>query len=296
MPDFEQQKRRVNGIDIHYASAGDGVPVLLLHGHPQNLNVWRKVAPLLLASGYQVIAADLRGYGDSDKPAGGPGHINYSKREMAKDQVALLEQLGYHRFSVIGHDRGGRVAHRMALDHPDAVANIIVVDIAPTATMYAKTDMEFAKRYFWWFLLIQPAPFPETLINNDPEHFLRRHINGQLADPSAGHVSEAVFSEYLRCYKRPETIHAICEDYRAAASIDLRHDEQDQDARIQAPLLALWGEKSTVGQLYDVLDTWQDKASDVRGQALPTGHCPMEEAPEHFAKEVLEFLSDTHYF
>ena len=281
----------VNAVEINYAIAGEGPPLLLLHGHPQSLIVWRKVAPAFVEAGYQVIAADLRGYGDSAKPVGGAGHVNYSKREMAKDQVALMHALGHRRFSVIGHDRGGRVAHRMALDHADSIARLAVVDIAPTATMYARTDMEFARRYFWWFFFIQPAPFPETLIGNDAEFFLRRQIRVQLADPDAGHVSEEVFQEYLRCYRQPEMISAVCEDYRAAATVDLEHDAADSERRITAPLLALWGAKGTVGALYDVLETWREKAVDVQGRALPCAHSLMEEEPEAFRDAVLDFLN-----
>ena len=260
---------------------------------PENLLVWRKVAPALVEAGYRVIASDLRGYGDSSKPEGGEKHINYSKREMAADQVGLMKHFGYQHFSVLGHDRGGRVAHRMALDHPQAVQKIMVIDIAPTATMYAKTDMEFARRYFWWFFLIQPAPLPETMIGNDPEFFLRKHINSQLADTNTGHVSEAVIQEYLRCYNNPQMISAVCEDYRAASTIDLQHDAEDCNARVVAPLLALWGEHGTVGKLYDVLETWREKAVDVRGTALPCGHSVMEEQPDLFVTESLAFLRDT---
>jgi len=292
MPDFEQSVVEVNNVHINYVKAGNGPPLLLLHGHPQNLIVWRKVASDFVEAGFQVIASDLRGYGDSSKPEGGLNHINYSKRVMAKDQVELMSQLGHDRFAVIGHDRGGRVAHRMALDHPDAVDRIVVVDIAPTATMYAKTNMEFARRYFWWFFFIQPTPFPETLISSDVEFFLRSHVQGQLADKNARAVSEDVFKDYLRCYSKPEMISAVCEDYRAAATIDLEHDAADSSARIKAPLLALWGAKGTVGALYDVLETWRDKATDVQGKPLPCGHSLMEEEPGMFAAEVLAFLAE----
>jgi haloacetate dehalogenase len=166
-----------NGITLRAAVGGSGPPLLLLHGHPQTHATWRKVAPAL-AQHFTIVAPDLRGYGDSSKPAGGSNHVAYSKREMAKDQVLLMRQLGHHRFAVVGHDRGGRVAHRMNLDHPDAVSRIAVLDIAPTATMYARTNKEFATRYFWWFFLIQPKPLPEKLIAADPEFFLRKHIEG----------------------------------------------------------------------------------------------------------------------
>lgn len=291
LPGFDLRKERLNGIDINYAIGGRGPAVLLLHGHPQTHVVWRKVAPALVAAGYQVIAPDLRGYGDSEAPASDADHSPYAKREMAKDQVALLDALNQRTAAVIGHDRGGRVAHRMALDHPDRVNRVVVVDIAPTATMYARTDKDFATRYFWWFFLIQPADLPERMIGADPAYFLQRHISGQVQTPGA--VSDAVFAEYLRCYDDPETIHAICEDYRAAASIDLVHDADDAHARVQAPLLALWGQKSVVGQLYDVVQTWQEKAVNVTGHALPCGHAVPEECPDAFLKHVLHHLSQT---
>lgn len=272
---------------IHLAVGGSGPPLLLLHGHPQTHVTWHKIAPRL-AERFTVVAPDLRGYGDSAKPAGGEDHAHYSKRAMAADQVGVMRSLGFDRFAVVGHDRGGRVAHRMALDHPDAVTRIVVLDIAPTATMYARTDQAFATRYFWWFFLIQPAPLPERLIDADPEFFLRTHLDGQSKTPGA--TSEAVFQEYLRCYLDPATRHAICEDYRAAAGIDLEHDAADADRRVEAPLLALWGAKGTVGQSYDVLATWRDKARDVRGHALDCGHTLQEEAPEATLAALLDFL------
>ncbi len=274
-------------ITLRAAIGGSGPPLLLLHGHPQTHATWHKIAPTL-AERFTVIAADLRGYGDSSKPEGGERQINYAKRTMAADQVALMRLLGFGRFAVVGHDRGARVAHRMALDWPEAVERLALFDIAPTATMYARTDKAFATRYFWWFFLIQPAPFPETLILNDPAFFLRHHLNGQSKTPGA--TSEAIFAEYLRCYQRPETIRAICEDYRAAAGIDLEHDAADVDKRVTAPLLALWGGKGTVGALYDVLETWREKALDVRGRPLDCGHTLQEEAPEATLAALLDFL------
>ncbi len=276
-----------DNIRIRYASAGNGPPLLLLHGHPQTHVTWRKIAPDL-AETFTVIAPDLRGYGDSSKPAGGADHINYSKREMAKDPVALMRALGHERFFVVGHDRGGRVAHRMALDYPDAVAKIALFDIAPTATMYARTDKVFATRYFWWFFLIQPYPLPERLIEADPEFFLRKHIDGQ--NKIANATEAAALAEYLRCYLDPATRHAICEDYRASAGIDLVHDEDDKGKRVTAPLLALWGARGTVGALYDVLDTWREKAVDVTGNALDCGHTLQEECPEVVLSELRSFF------
>jgi haloacetate dehalogenase len=283
--DFET----AGAVRIRFAIAGEGPPLLLLHGHPQTHVTWRKIAPAL-ADRFTVVAADLRGYGDSSKPDGGADHINYSKRAMALDQVELMRALDYPRFCVVGHDRGGRVAHRMALDHPDAVARLALFDIAPTATMYARTDQAFATRYFWWFFLIQPYPLPEKLIAADPEFFLRRHIDGQ--NKIAGATEARAFAEYLRCYLDPATRHAVCEDYRAAAGIDLVHDKADHDKRVIAPLLALWGGRGTVGALYDVLQTWREKAVDVHGHALDCGHTLQEELPEAVITELFAFLSD----
>lgn len=285
---FETQTVRANGIAIHVATAGSGPAVLLLHGHPQTHVVWRHVAPRLVRAGFTVVAPDLRGYGDSEKPASDPNHVSYSKRVMAEDQVALMRKLGFENFSVVGHDRGGRVAHRLSLDHPSCVERIAVLDIAPTATMYALTDKEFATRYFWWFFLIQPFDFPERLIGSDPEYFLRRHIAGQVK--VKGSVSEEILQEYLRSYQNPETIHAICEDYRASATIDLKYDEQDAETKIQAPLLAIWGDQSVVGNLYDVQATWQEKANNVEGYALPCGHAIPEECPQALADLLIDFL------
>lgn len=277
-----------SGVEIHGAHAGSGPAVLLLHGHPQTLSTWSYVAPALVGAGFRVVLTDLRGYGDSSRPEGGDQHVNYSKRAMARDQIAVMLALGHDRFSVIGHDRGGRVAHRMALDFPAAVERLAVLDIAPTATMYALTDKVFATRYFWWFFLIQPAPLPERLIGADPEFFLRTHLVAQSRTP--GVPSEATIQEYLRCYLLPGTLHAICEDYRAAATIDLAHDAADAHRRIEVPLLALWGAKGVVGELYDVLATWREKARQVSGAALPCGHLLQEEVPEATAAALLAFL------
>lgn len=288
IPGFASQDIATAGARIRVAVGGSGPPLLLLHGHPQTHLTWGRIAPAL-AERFTVVAPDLRGYGDSAKPEGGPNHVNYSKRAMAADQVEVMARLGFERFAVVGHDRGGRVAHRMALDHADRVERLALFDIAPTATMYALADKEFATRYFWWFFLIQPYPLPERLIGADPEFFLRTHINGQSGTPGA--TSEAVFAEYLRCYRDPATRHAICEDYRAAATIDLDHDAADSDRRVTAPLLALWGAKGTIGQLYDVLATWREKAADVRGRALECGHTLQEELPEAVLVELLDFLA-----
>ncbi|HGN9372794.1 TPA: alpha/beta fold hydrolase [Citrobacter pasteurii] len=288
IPGFALKDVRLpNGLTIRVATGGNGLPLVLLHGHPQNHITWRKVAPEL-AKSHTVILPDLRGYGDSDKPASDPAHRTYSKRMMAQDIVMLMAILGYPRFAFVGHDRGGRVGHRLALDYPDSVTCCTFIDIAPTATMYALTNKAFATRYFWWFFLIQPFPLPETMIALDPAFFLRKHIAGQLK--TAGATSEDAFNEYLRCYQNPEMIHAVCEDYRAAASIDLEDDAADASARIECPLLLLWGAQGTVGQLYDVVDTWREKATHVQGEALPCGHSLQEEIPEIFMQKLQSFL------
>jgi haloacetate dehalogenase len=288
LPGFDRHRIETEpGVIIHARSAGSGPPVLLLHGHPQTLSTWLHVAPRL-AETRTVVAMDLRGYGDSAKPEGGERHVHYSKRAMAGDAVAVMRALGHARFAVVGHDRGGRVAHRMALDHPRAVARLAVLDIAPTATMYARTDTAFATRYFWWFFLIQPAPLPERLIAADPEFFLRTHLDGQSKTP--GSLPPALFREYLRCYADPATRHAICEDYRAAAGIDLEHDAADADRRVEAPLLALWGARGVVGQTYDVLATWREKARNVSGHALDCGHALQEERPGDLLAALEPFL------
>ena len=276
-------------IRIRARIGGDGQPVLLLHGYPQTHACWHAVAPRLVAAGFTVVATDLRGYGDSAKPMSEADHATYAKRAMAKDQVAVMRALGSPRFAVAGHDRGARVAHRMALDYPQSLTRIALLDIAPTATMYAKTDMDFATAYYHWFFLIQSAPLPERLIGADPEFYLRTKLSAWSQGRENFFAPEAV-AEYLRCFSGPVAIAATCEDYRAGATIDLAHDAADADRRIEAPLLVLWGERGVVGRTYDVLATWREKARDVRGHALPTGHYLPEEAPEATAEALAEFF------
>lgn len=277
-----------NGIVLRVAVGGKGAPLILLHGHPQNHVTWRKIAPTL-AKDFTVILPDLRGYGDSDKPAGDEIHRNYSKKVMAQDIALLMDILGFDTFSFVGHDRGGRVGHRLALDYPERVNRCVFIDIAPTATMYAMTEKTFATQYFWWFFLIQPAPLPETMIGYDPKLFLYKHLDGQLKTPDA--TEPHIRAEYLRCYSNPAMLHAVCEDYRAAATIDLEDDASDSGLRISCPLQVLWGQKGTVGQLYDVISTWQDKADNVQGMALPCGHSPHEEIPDKMLDALLPFLN-----
>ncbi|ACO77184.1 Alpha/beta hydrolase fold protein [Azotobacter vinelandii CA] len=286
--DFKKDARQVNGVRITYRIGGEGPALLLLHGHPQTHVIWHKVAPRL-ARHFTVIAADLRGYGDSDKPEADAEHL-YSKREMARDMVELMATLGFSRFDLLAHDRGARVAHRLALDHPAAVRRLILLDIAPTLAMYAQTTETFARAYWHWFFLIRPAPLPETLIEADPELYLRSVMGSRSAGMRP--FSDEAFAEYLRCLKLPGTARGICGDYRASAGIDLEHDRADLAAgqRLQMPLLALWGEQGTVGKCFDPLTEWRKVAADVRGKPLPAGHYLAEEIPELLLEETLAFL------
>jgi len=287
---FERERLRVNGVEIPLVRGGRGPPLLLLHGHPQTHAIWHKIAEPL-AERFTVVATDLRGYGDSEKPPGLPDHGNYSKRVMAQDQLEVMQKLGYEEFLLVGHDRGGRVAYRLALDHPQRVRRLVTLDIAPTLAMYEKTTMEFARAYYHWFFLIQPAPFPETLINADPEFFLKSFT----AKRSAGHSHFApeAYAEYLRCLRDPRTVHGICEDYRASASIDLEHERADIAAgrKIDCEMLALWGAHGVVNQLFRPLEEWRVLASRVRGRALPCGHYIPEEAPAELLQELVTFLA-----
>jgi haloacetate dehalogenase len=276
-------------IVIHCAHGGDGPPLLLLHGYPQTHVIWHKVAQQL-AESYTVVCADLRGYGDSSKPAGLPDHGNYSKRAMALDQVRLMEALGFNRFAVVGHDRGGRVAHRMARDHRERVTGLCVLDISPTLAMYEQTDMAFAQAYYHWFFLIQPAPQPETLIGLDPKFYLRWKTGGWGSKGHA-HFAPAAYAEYERCFSDPAAIHSTCEDYRAAASIDLEHDRADLGDKVTCPVLALWGERGVVHRLFKPIADWNAVATDVRGKALPSGHYIAEEVPDLLLAELLPFLA-----
>ena len=287
-PDFKSQKIDHNGVKIAVRVAGSGPPLLLLHGYPQTGYIWHKIAPLL-ATDFTVVVADLRGYGDSDKPATSADHAVYSKRAMAADMMAVMAALGHQRFFVAGHDRGGRVAHRLARDYPQAVEKLAVLDIAPTAMMYDTTDRQFATSYYHWFFLIQPAPFPETLIGHDPKFFLESKMRHWGKDRTA--ITDDAFDDYLRCFSNPDTIHASCEDYRASASIDLEHDAADAGQKLDMPLLVLWGATAMVGNKYDMLAAWQEMAIDVTGFAVPGGHYLPEEAPDETHQALLDFFT-----
>ncbi len=255
---FKREQIKTSGTTINTVYGGKGSPILLLHGIPETHILWRKVAPLLQQD-YFLVIPDLRGYGDSGKPPGGDDHFGYSKRAMAQDMVEVMNHLGFQKFAVVGHDRGGRASHRMALDHPEVLTKLVILDIVPTYTLYQNITKEFATIFYHWFLLVQPPPFPETLVANSAEYFLKSH--------------------------------AICEDYRAAASIDLEHDKVDLNKKIECPLLVLWSENGPFHRMYDVLQTWKDRAKDAQGKPLPTGHFLPEQVPQELTRELKSFLS-----
>lgn len=284
---FELARIKTAGAEINLRHGGSGDPLLLLHGYPQTHAMWHGVAPAL-AERFHVICPDLRGYGDSSKPQSTADHASYSKRAMAQDMVEVMSALGYDSFAVAGHDRGGRVAHRLALDHPDRVRRACVMDIAPTLHMFEYTDQQFATGYYHWFFLIQPNGLPETLIGADPDYYLASKL-GQWSGADAVFDPEAL-AEYRRCFRNPATIHASCEDYRAAASIDLEHDRADLDVRIECPLLALWGASGFVNRMYDVLATWRARARHVEGRAIDSGHFLAEENASEVVAELDAFL------
>ena len=283
-----------DGIEIFSLVGGSGPPLLLLHGYPESHVCWHKVAPNL-AQSFTVVVSDLRGYGASSKPDGGPHHANYAKRAMALDQVKVMQALGFDRFLLAGHDRGGRVAHRLAVDHPARVARLTVLDIAPTATMYAATDRSFAEAYYHWFFLIQPFDLPERLITAEAEYYLRTTLGSWCKTPGA--ITEDAMAAYIAAFTSPGAIHGACEDYRAGATVDIEHAHADaEDHRaIESPLLALWGGRGIVGRQFDVLACWREKSSSsVEGKSLDCGHFLPEEAPEETAAELRRFFLSSH--
>jgi haloacetate dehalogenase len=282
---FERVRVETAGASIHAVVGGEGPPVLLLHGSPQTHVMWHLVAPKL-AEEFTVVAADLRGNGDSSKPETTPDHAPYSKRTMAEDQVTVMRHFGFERFALCGHDRGGRVGYRMALDHPDVVTRLAVLDIVPTWEAFSRADMAFGLSYWHWFFLAQPYDLPERLLAADPENDLFRG-GSEIFHPEA-------MEEYARSLRDPETIHATCEDYRAAATLDYEHDAEDREAgrRIACPLLALWGRRGFLEGHYDVLDVWRGWAKEVSGRALESGHYIPEEAPEETHAELRAFFGE----
>jgi len=285
-PGFVSRKVRTSGALIHLRTKGQGDPVLLLHGYPQTHAMWHKVAPDL-ARDYTVVCPDLRGYGDSSKPRGLPDHSNYSKRAMALDMVEVMSALGHERFHVVGHDRGARVGHRLARDHGRRVRSLSVLDISPTLKMYQSTNMQFAKAYYHWFFLIQEAPLPETMLEGQaPFYILKRLGRGK---SGVRHFSRKAMAEYVRAFADPRTIHSTCEDYRAAATIDLVHDQRDK-AKLKMPVLALWGKHGVIEALFNCLPDWREVAADVRGRALACGHFIPEEKPKELLAELRRFF------
>jgi haloacetate dehalogenase len=278
-----------NGVTIHARVGGDGPPLLLLHGHPQSHVMWHRVAGRL-AERFTVVAADLRGYGDSSRVSPGDGGAAYAKRAMAADMAAVMTHLGFERFRVGAHDRGARVAHRLALDHGERVERLFLLDIAPTLAMYEGTTEAFARAYWHWFFLIQPAPLPERLIDADPVAYIR-DVMGRRHAGLAAFAPEAL-AEYERCIAIPGTAGSICGDYRASAGIDLVHDRADRDAggRLAMPVRVLWGGQGVVGRCFDVLALWRDAAQNVSGHALDCGHYLAEERPDEVLAEMLDFL------
>ena len=299
---FEQRRFECAGAQspIHInARVSSGVPgqrpaLLLLHGFPQTHVMWRRVA-LALERDFYLVMPDLRGYGDSDHPSGPPAHSNYSKRAMAQDLVDVMHALGIERFAVCGHDRGGRVAYRLALDHPQRVSRLCVIDIAPTLDMYAATDFDFARAYDHWFHLIQPAPLPEIMIGGSPRDYLHAKLGGW-GSGGLAHIEAPALAEYERCFDVPDIRHAMCEDYRASAGIDLEHDRtsRSQGDKIVCDTLVLWGAKGVVQRLFKPLALWQAQcAAIVTGEAMPAGHFIPEELPEATANHLRAFFNTT---
>ncbi|MEM7025556.1 MAG: alpha/beta hydrolase [Pseudomonadota bacterium] len=285
--EFDQRDVSTKGTTIRVRMGGSGPPLLLLHGYPQTHAMWHRVAPVL-AEHCTVVCADLRGYGDSGKPPSDPAHSVYSKRATAEDMVEVMAGLGFERFMLAGHDRGGRVAHRLALDHAERVERVAVLDIVPTRTIFRATNQAIATGYYHWFFLIQPFDLPERLIGGDPMYYLERKLGAWSGGLDS--FSPEAITEYKRCFT-PAMIHASCEDYRAAASIDLEHDEADLDRKIACPLHVLWGLHGLMERNFDVLATWRERADGpVTGRALDCGHFLPEERPDETASELREFF------
>jgi len=285
-PRFSRKKIRTSGATINLVAGGKGPAVLLLHGYPETHAMWHKVAPAL-AREYSVVCPDLRGYGASSKPKGLPDHSNYSKRAMALDMVEVMAALGHDEFHVVGHDRGGRVGHRLARDHGKRVRTLTVLDISPTLKMYESTNMQFARAYYHWFFLIQETPIPERMLAGlGPFYIFKRLGRGK---SGLKHFDKAAMAEYQRAFKDPRTIHATCEDYRAAATIDLFHDKADLSKKIEMPLLAIWGRQGVVQALFDPIEDWREVATNVHGRALQCGHFIPEEKPKELLAELRRF-------
>jgi haloacetate dehalogenase len=280
------------GVRLAVRRGGLGSPLLLLHGHPQTSALWHRIVPAL-AQRFELVLMDLRGYGDSSRPPAGEGSAAYSKREMAADALHVMRSFGHDRFQVLAHDRGARVAHRLAADHPDSVERLLLLDVAPTLAMYENTSQAFALAYWHWFFLVQPPPLPEALIASDPVRYLRSVMGSRHAGLAA--FAPEALADYERCIAIPGTAESICADYRASAGIDLVLDREDVAAarKLVQPLRVLWGEHGAVGRNFDVLALWRARAGTVEGRALPCGHYIAEEAPEALMAEALQFFRST---
>jgi haloacetate dehalogenase len=276
-------------VKIHCKMAGSGPPVLLLHGYPQSLALWAGVAPIL-AERFTVVCADLRGYGDSSKPKGAPDSSNYSFRVMAGDQLTLMHRLGFDRFHLVGHDRGGRTGHRMALDAPQVVDSLAVLDIAPTHAMFMETNRHVAGAYWHWYFLSLPEPFPERMIGADPDYFFETCFETWGKMPVAA-LDPEILAEYRRCWRDPAMIHGSCNDYRAAATVDLDHDEADIDRQVSCPTLALWGSEGFMHQCFDMAALWRKRCSDLRTETLPGAHFFVDQFPKETAAVLADFLT-----
>ena len=281
-----------SGVRLHGRVGGQGVPLLLLHGHPQSHVMWHLVAPKL-AERFTVVMMDLRGYGDSGRPQSDVSHAVYSKREMAQDAMSVMKHHGFERFQVLAHDRGARVAHRLAVDHPEAVQRLMLLDIAPTLAMYENTSQAFATAYWHWFFLIQPPPLPEALSASDPVQYVRSMLGKRHAGLAA--FAPAALADYERCAQIAGTAHSVCEDYRASNTIDLDHDRADIAANkmLQRPVRVLWGEHGTLGKCFDVMALWRARAEHVTGRGLACGHYIAEEAPAGLLDEAFQFFQES---
>jgi haloacetate dehalogenase len=285
---FEEFDVSTSGTTIHGRRGGDGAPVLLLHGIPETHIMWRHVAPLL-AERYTVVATDLRGYGDSGKPPSTPDHTPYSMRAIAQDQVEVMRTMGHDRFSVVGHDRGARCGYRLALDEPQAVNRLTVMDIVPTGDVYERAEMAFSLSYWIWSFLAAPAPVPEQFIAAAPDVLVNFMLDSWPKVKDA--FPDDVRTEYIEKFRDADTAHAICEEYRAAATVDYEHDEADRGNRkIECPVQVLWSQGGSVEKLYDPLQIWKSWSDDVRGEAMPVGHFIPEEAPPDTAQKLIDFL------
>ncbi len=285
---FDRKRLDVEGITINCVVAGSGPPLLMLHGYPQNLAMWAQVAPQL-AEKFTVVCSDLRGYGDSSKPRCSPDCQNYSFRTMAVEQVALMAKLGFSRFHVVGHDRGARTGHRMALDHPSVVETLSVLDIAPTYVMFMQTDRHISAAYWHWYFLALPEPVPERLIGSDPDFFFEFCLVNWGKTP-LGDFNPEMLDDYRRCWRDPAMIHGSCSDYRAAATVDLKHDAADLGRKIACPTLALWGSKGLMHEHFDLAAAWEERASEVTTAMLPGAHFFINQFPDETSRMLLDFL------